>query len=135
MDSATSPPRNAVADLYRPRLTWGPDVAERLGLCCMALCQRVGLEDYWTAEGPTQQAVDVVRTNRALPDWQEVVLKSAWGIWNHSGTVPVGRTLRRIGPEGLRQLGSLLVALADGAPAVDRWLRLQGMEPPKRRRK
>lgn len=47
---------------------------------------------------------------------------AAWNLWNGAGHVNLSNVIHRLDDRCLAALGSLLVAIAGGGSAIDRWL-------------
>lgn len=113
---------------------------------CKVLCEHASLPGMWTgAYGPTARAEQVLAADCAgLSAGQRVVLLACWELWDEdrvseaSGALaPYSRTLRlgyilcALTGKYLTPLATLLVAMAEGPAAVDRWLVQNRLPVPK----
>lgn len=83
------------------------------------------LRGLWTHEGPSPRARTHKRSKRARKGYcssDHVLLDLGWALWNYQSKCLFGDALRCLDNRNLRNLGSLLVALAEGPEAIDRWL-------------
>lgn len=96
---------------------------EQLARTCRALCSLAGLGSLWTLEGPSPRAMALLEADGGpLSSGERVVVLAAWNIWNGSGNVSLSDVVHRLDDRCLAALGSLLVAIAGGGSAIDRWL-------------
>lgn len=81
------------------------------------------VDRWWTATGPTEEAVRVVEERSGPMSAGEVLLVLvAFDLWNGRGAASLGRVFSTL-DEPLAALGSLLVAVSEPDPAtVDRWI-------------
>lgn len=98
------------------------DTAQRCAIC-RRLIQLAGLdaESLWTREGPTEKASALIFSPAKLDGPQAVLVRLAWDVWSGSGGCRVVDLLHHLG-DNARAVGELVLALADGGDAIDRWL-------------
>jgi hypothetical protein len=91
---------------------------------CMTLCRRAGKPTWWTSQGPTYEAEDTRDGKAALSNGEECLLLMAWSVWNQNAgeRLTMDRVLRVLDNDNTSTVGSLLMALAEGSDAVERWL-------------
>jgi hypothetical protein len=102
--------------------------AEQRAVVCRVLGEIVSLPGLWTAFGPTDRAKELLANRGSgLSAGQSVYFFIAWDLWD--GSIPRfarGYTFRAIAEIAsgsyLRILGELLVAISEGADAVDKWV-------------
>ncbi len=95
----------------------------QLARACRALCAQVGLRSLWTSEGPSERAVEILEANGGpLSSGERIVVLAAWSIWNGSGNATLGDAVHRLDDRNLVALGSLMIAVASGARAIDGWI-------------
>lgn len=87
-----------------------------------ALCRCVRLAGMWTPDGPTKRALSFLERRGALSHGEQLMLQASFDVWNGRGHMDLGEALGTLDGRNLRALGSLLIAIAAGADAVDRWL-------------
>ena len=104
---------------------------EQLAGACQVLSGAAGFADLWTLDGPTDVAEgvrDAMRTAAAraagVADWEALLVRLAWDVWDGSGRVTAAELLSLSGPL-LETVGTLLAAMGKGPRAVDEWLRLE----------
>lgn len=86
------------------------------------LLARVGLDDLWNNEGPTDRAVELLEAGAAaLSPEQRTIFRAAWAIWSRSGSLPFADVLR-LDPELLEVLCSLVVVLRRDGATVESWI-------------
>jgi hypothetical protein len=92
---------------------------------CRVLLGGVRLARLWTDAGPTDEALELLKAGGGpLSSGEALVIRVAFDFWNGQGEASLARLLEVLDPGRLEALGSLLVALARGAGAVDAWLEL-----------
>jgi len=99
----------------------------QLAAVCKAVCRRIPKDvELWTERGPTDLAVQWAKSN-PLSTGENALLHVAWALWNGSSTskAKFGDVLDGLHDEGLSVVGSLFVAVSEGAGAVDRWIEAQ----------
>lgn len=90
---------------------------------CQALCSQVRLGGMWTATGPSAEAKQLLEADGgALSGGERIVLLAAWAVWNGDGAIPLGDVISRLDGRALRAVGALLMAIASGEGAIERWL-------------
>lgn len=88
-----------------------------------AVCAQAGLEVFWTEDGPTERAKELLRQDGGpMSTGERIMFLAAWALWNGRGKVLFTDVADRLDGPNLERLGSLLVALGRGVNAVDAWL-------------
>ena len=91
-----------------------------------ALLATVRLENLWTFEGPTAEAMELLRDNGGhLSSGETIVLKAAFDFWNGKGGCELNRMLHILDHDLMEAILSLALAVSDitdSFGAVDRWL-------------
>jgi hypothetical protein len=88
-----------------------------------ALLGTLKLDYLWTAAGPTDEASDLLAQNGGpLSSGERVLLLSAWALWNGRGNLCLSDVIDYLDRERTRALCGLMLAIQQGAAAVDRWL-------------
>jgi hypothetical protein len=82
----------------------------------------LGLERFWTIDGPTEAAIKVVRSGSPLSHGQTVMLRIAFDIWNGEGNARFADCLYVLDSTRMRLIGTFIVAFAAGGHAIDRWI-------------
>jgi hypothetical protein len=95
----------------------------QLNAVCTAVCRRMGKPSLWRSSGPTELAFSWVEAS-PLSSGERVLLLLAFAIYNGSGGLSVGSLLATLSGNQLAFVGSLLVAIGNGAAGVDEWLRI-----------
>ena len=87
-------------------------------------CVPAGLGHMWTAAaGPTDEAIALFEAGGGpLSSGERVVLLSAWAFWNSAEKVTLADVVYRLDDKNLRAVATLMLALADGGPAIDEWI-------------
>lgn len=81
-----------------------------------------GLGHLWTtSDGPGPHARDLMRS-RDVPETETLLLSAAFDLRNNTGHAHLDRLLLVLDRARLRDLATLLLAVADGPDAVDGWL-------------
>jgi hypothetical protein len=87
------------------------------------LLRRVRLGRLWTLDGPTEEALDLLKRNGGpLSHGQAIMLRVAFDVWSSSGNATVGEMLGTLDNANLFAVGSLLVELSNSRPAIDNWI-------------
>ena len=90
---------------------------------CRALCACGGLRELWTPTGPTDDAIALLAADGGpLSGGERTMLLVAWAVWNGDGAIPLGEVISRLDGRALRAVGALLMAIASGEGAIERWL-------------
>lgn len=95
---------------------------------CETLCRLVRLPGLWTTgghrlPGPTDRAIALLKQRGGTMSHGEwLMVAAAWDTWNGRGGLKLADALATLDGNNLRALGSMLVAIAEDADAVDRWL-------------
>lgn len=88
---------------------------------CRAICALADLHDVWADDGPTERAL-TLRDDPGLSTSGQTLLGIAWAVWNGDRLATVADVLK-LDSGNTREIGTLLIALADGGKAVDEWAR------------
>lgn len=109
-------------------------------LICRAICEKVGLSGFWTAEGPTEKSLEAVYTHFDNDDGEEdarptekvddfdvgassgqlVMLGVAWSFWNGHPAVSLFDMAHRLDANNRRCIAELLT-LDSGLMWLTRW--------------
>lgn len=94
---------------------------------CRVLTRGIAREPLFSAQGPTDAGLSL-RSDAAasLHGGDRALLELAFWFWEGGQSPRVASLLELVDRTRLRTLGSLLIALADGADAIERWLRASG---------
>jgi hypothetical protein len=91
---------------------------------CEALCAQVGLRDFWTEEGPSAQAKELLKEEGGtMSSGERIMFLTAWAVWNGHGKVLFADVIERLDDTNLEAVGNLLVAFA--TDSIDEWLKIQ----------
>ncbi len=107
------------------------DEQQLLHVCCTLLA-KVGLAHYWSEEGPSAEAKDLLRRNGLdLERSSRTMLLTVWRLWNGNATAAVSVAQSSLPPELAIPLLELRQALDQSIKALDDWLaRHEDAEPP-----
>lgn len=95
----------------------------QLARACRALCRQAGLERMWSPAGPTAEAIDIIEAQGGpLSSGERVVLFAAWAFWNSASNATLADVIYRLDDTNLRAIATLMLALAQGDHAIDRWI-------------
>ena len=98
----------------------------QLARVCELLCARVGKPGMWQVLSPTSgEATDTACDFKAGNPWshgERLMFDVAWAVWNQSVSPDFGELINVLDSERLALLGRLLIAIAGGSAAIDRWL-------------
>jgi hypothetical protein len=95
---------------------------EQIARVNQALCRRVRLGGMWTDSGPTDRAVEYIEKGNPLSSGENVMLHITFALWSGHSDLPFARLIQTLDGDHLIAVGRLLVAIAQGARAVDEWL-------------
>lgn len=100
----------------------------QLAEVCRVLTQDVDGGDLWTRSGPTELARTLFDDpSSPLRGTQRTMLHIAFWLWGEGDRGPnFGTAVELLDRPHLHRVGSLLTAMADGAEAIDRWIRSNG---------
>lgn len=105
---------------------------QQIARAARVLCGRLPrLRDAWTEEGPSSEALALMEANGGpLSSGERAMLLAAFTFWNGARDEKTGQgrlafvdVLDALDGEHMRCLAELMIAAADGADAVDAWLR------------
>lgn len=103
---------------------------QQRGDVARTLLRSLHREDLWTEDGPTAKAVELLEADGGpMSSGERVMLLAAFDVWNGQGHARLDEVMYSLDPERLRLVASLLLALAEGGAAIDRWLEFQGTIP------
>jgi len=107
---------------------------EQLARACRALCAQVGLGGLWTPDGPTERAIELMEADGGpLSSGERIMAMTSWAVWNSHDGARVADVIHRLDNRNLAALGSLMIAVSHGMPAIDDWItkmeRTGGAEP------
>lgn len=89
---------------------------------CRILNQDVPGE-LWANTGPTSATISIVEKNGAgLSAGQRILVLLAFNIWTGEASDISFTDFFRLDSNTIKMIGSLLIAKADGANEVDRWI-------------
>jgi len=100
----------------------------QLAEVCRLLTNDIAPQELWTRSGPTAAARALLDDSVArLGGTQRTMVQIAFWLWGDGGRGPsFGVAVELLDKVHLRRVGSLLSAMADGADAIDRWIRNNG---------
>jgi hypothetical protein len=90
-----------------------------------ALCAGVRRAEWWTDEGPTDEACELFEADGGpLSSGERTMLFVAFAVYAGEHHATLARCLSSLDNRNLRLVGSLMVALADerGGIAIEEWL-------------
>lgn len=91
----------------------------------MVLLETVQVEGMWTLEGPTDRACKFLKDRgEPLSSSEKTIFLLAWDLWNQRGKMEFHR-LFNLDSEHLFMVASFLVAMAQGAEDLERWIRVE----------
>lgn len=95
---------------------------------CRVLTKDIASQELWARTGPTAEArrlfEDPTGAMRGTP---RTMLHIAFWLWGEGERGPnFGSAVELLDRKHLHRVGSLLTAMADGADAIDRWIRSNG---------
>jgi hypothetical protein len=77
----------------------------------------------WTAEGPTELAIEMLeRGGGPLSSGERIMLLAAWAFWNGAEQAKLADVVHRLDDKNLHAISTLMLALAHGAEYVDAWI-------------
>jgi hypothetical protein len=77
----------------------------------------------WTPTGPTPEAIALLEARGGpLSSGERVVLFAAWAFWNGADNATLADVIYRLDDTNLRAIATLMLALAQGAHAIDQWI-------------
>lgn len=86
------------------------------------LLATVGLEHLWTDRGPTQQALEALKSS-PLSSGEQLLLRCAFDLWSGEGEVLLHRDIiGKLDFARAQKLLSLALAVVSGAEAIDNWI-------------
>jgi hypothetical protein len=77
----------------------------------------------WTPTGPTTEAIEILDAQGGpLSSGERVVLFAAWAFWNGATDATLADVIYRLDDTNLRAIATLMLALAQGGHAIDKWI-------------
>ena|ERR1035438_7659609 len=92
---------------------------------CSALLSLINRGSLWTESGPTAAAMELhKRHGGSVSHGESVMLGVAWAVWTGENDWPLtfNEVLYTLDAKSLKAVGYLIVALATGHAAIDKWL-------------
>lgn len=94
---------------------------------CRVLTLSITPEPLFTHKGPSDAALALrAASGSALSGGDRALLELAFWFWDGGSGPRLAPLLELVDRTRLRMLGSLLLALADGAGAIERWIKRHG---------
>jgi hypothetical protein len=94
---------------------------------CRTLTYGIAPQALFTPAGPSEAAQALRQAEvSALPGGDRALLELAFWLWEGGQSPRMGAVIELVDRTRLRMVGTLLVALSEGAAAIDRWLRAHG---------
>ena len=82
---------------------------------CSALCAKAGFASFWTEQGPSERAKELLKEDGGpMSAGERIMFLVAWAVWNGHGKVLLADVVERLDDSNLEAIGSLLVAFAQG---------------------
>jgi hypothetical protein len=88
---------------------------------CRVLLAPIGLAHLWRGDRPHNELFEVLQ-QRLKSSGELALVAMTLDIFNGQGKATVGDLVHRLDSDHIRRVGTLLVAIADGPEAVDRWI-------------
>jgi hypothetical protein len=96
---------------------------EQAARACRALLATARLERLWTADGPGERAVELLDADGGpLPSDARIMLLAAFAFWHGSSSLRLTEIIETLDLDRSEAICSLLLAMKEGAAAVDDWL-------------
>lgn len=93
----------------------------------MVLLGPCGMAEYWTLDGPTAAAVELLeRKGGGHSHGQGLMLRAAFDVWNGDGVTPLSELIAVLDPGNLHMLCSLLICANIANECVDQWIASYG---------
>ncbi len=93
---------------------------------CRVLTASIASEPLFTQTGPSPRANELRDGALGLTGGDRALLDLAFWLWEGGQGPRLAAVVELVDRPQLRLVGTLFVALADGASAIDRWLRASG---------
>ena len=88
---------------------------------CFALCAKVGLKNFWTEDGPSARAKELLHQDGGtMSSGERIMFLTAWAVWNGHGKVLFADVIERLDDSNLETVGNLLVAFAN--ESIAEWI-------------
>lgn len=101
---------------------------DQLARACRALLAQGRLQRLWTRRGPTGEAKTLLQDDGGpLSSGERILLLAAWAFWNGEGGLRLAEIVQQLDARPTGVLCALMVALQQGAAAVDEWLDAYGI--------
>ncbi len=96
---------------------------EQSARACRALLAKGRLHRLWTNGGPTPQAVELLEADGGpLSSGERIILLAAFAFWNGGGALRLAEIIEVLDVEPSEAVCSLVIAVKQGADAVEDWL-------------
>lgn len=96
---------------------------QQICACIRVLLHSARLEQLWTATGPTDEALALLRDKGGyLSSGERLMLFVAFDFWNGQGNAEFGKLINVLDADKLGLVCSLAIAVAEGEEAVAFWL-------------
>ena len=96
---------------------------EQSARACRALLATARLGRFWTAGGPSARAVELFNADGGpLSSGERIVLLAAFAFWNGGGSLRLAELIDVLDLGPSEAICSLLLAVKQGASAVEDWL-------------
>lgn len=92
---------------------------------CRVLTAGIGSRAFFTQKGPTE-AAQAAKASSSLAGGDRALLELAFWLWDGGKSPRLSQLVELLDRTRLRLVGSLLIALADGAQAIERWIKANG---------
>ncbi len=92
---------------------------------CRVLTAGITTQTLWTSAGPTD-AAQSLRDDAGLHGGDRALLEVAFWLWDGDQSPRIAAVVELVDRTRLRLVGSLIVALADGSAAIERWVKANG---------
>src|SRR6266550_22879 len=78
------------------------------------------MEHLWTSEGPSDRALEMLeQSGGPMSRGEQLVLRVCFDFWSGRGKANLGDLLNVLDGTRIRLVASLMIAVVDGATAVD----------------
>lgn len=85
----------------------------------IAMLRSARMDGYWTAEGPTPEACDLMdRGGGPLSHGEQVMLRCAFDLWNGKGAATLDDLVNVLDPKNLRSVLQAVLVLRSDAGSL-----------------
>lgn len=98
---------------------------------CNVLTNWIWKGDFWDEDTPKATSLTIETAKRdgdTMSSGEHRMFLLAWELWTGEPALQLDEIIRGFTPNQLRQVGSLLMAIADGADEIDNWLSAWGQQ-------